>query len=116
MMVNGKYPRNVIIYQLTRVADGGGGHYTKWTQTGVSRAAIGTLSGSEYLQAQALQNLLSHRILMPFRDDIREEDRVVDEYGREYRVKAIINVNNRNKELEIHADSGVALVQEASAP
>lgn len=108
-MVKGKYPQKVTLEKKDRVADGGGGWVVTWVRYGQSRCWIGTLSGSELLQAQQLQNPYSYRIGMPYRKDIQPDHRLTDEAGKRYNIRSVIDVNNLGKYLEIVADSGVAI-------
>ena len=108
-MVRGKYPQKVILERKDRTSDGAGGWVVTWVRYGLSRCWIGTLSGSEQLRSMQLENPFSYRIGMPYRSDVQPDHRLTDEQGKRYNIRAVNNVNNLNKYLEIVAESGVAI-------
>jgi SPP1 family predicted phage head-tail adaptor len=107
-MIRGKYPHKVILERPVNTADGAGGVTVVWQRYGQSRCYIGTLSGSEILQQQALQNPRTYKIGMPYREGVEPTHRLTDEKGTRYNIRAVMDVNGLGKILEILAESGVA--------
>lgn len=90
--------------------DGGGGQGDPWaaaTTVATLRACITPLRGRERLQAQQLEAGVTHRILLRYRPGVTARQRL--RYGaRVFNIRAVINVEERNRWLEILAEEGVA--------
>lgn len=69
---------------------------------GTMRASIEPLRGREMLQAQQVNAETTHRIRARHRKDIRTSDRLTKD-GRVFEIESILNVDERNRELEIMA-------------
>lgn len=63
-------------------------------------ASIEPLSGKEYLEANKESNEITHRIRIRYTQGITNDMRIVYK-NRVFDIQSIINVNERNKELQI---------------
>jgi SPP1 family predicted phage head-tail adaptor len=95
------------IQRQVSVSDGMGGQAIQWIDLATIRAQVVPLSGSEVVQAMQLQASITHRIYMRYRADLTPADRIVMR-GQPLQVRAIINVEMRNRWLELACDQGVA--------
>jgi len=106
-MYAGRLNKRINIEREIRSSDGAGGSNSTWSQIKSIFAEIKPVSGREVVNSQRLQAQLTHKIIVRFTTDIRPSDRI--EYnGRFFNIRAIINVEEQNKWLEIMADEGVA--------
>lgn len=92
----------------TLASDSGGGGTYPWDVTkATARAYIKPLSGREQLHAMQLESPVTHKIVMRYVSGITADMRV--ELGSRYfNIRAVINVEERNRWLEIMAEEGVA--------
>jgi len=103
--------RDVVAFErATRTGDGFGGITQTWaTISGApTRAYVKPLSGREVYESQRVEAHASVMIAVRYFSDIRERDRVTIG-GREYNIRHIRNVENRNRWLEIRLEEGVAV-------
>ena len=103
----GKLRHQITIEREQPVSDGAGGSYLTWATVATPRAFVDPMSGGERLQAMRLEATITHRIYIRYRDDIRTGDRINFD-GRLMQIRAPIDLEERNRWLEIHADEGVA--------
>lgn len=100
--------RNRITIQREQfVADGMGGGAHTWSNYATIRAFIKPMSGNERLYSQRLEAEVTHRIFIRYRDDLRTSDRILFR-GRTMQIRALINLEEANRFIEIYADEGVA--------
>lgn len=95
------------IQRKVAVSDGIGGQTVTWLTIGSIRGYVKPLSGREALQAMQMQASITHRIYARYRADMTPADRLVMR-GQPLQVRAVINVEMKNRWLEIACDSGVA--------
>jgi SPP1 family predicted phage head-tail adaptor len=100
--------REPVEFQEMQTVDIGGGaterqFVTKFTTRGYMKP----MSGSERLYAERLDAQTRNRLVIRYRADVTESDRVIIR-GRAYQVRFISNVEFRNRWLEIDLDGGVA--------
>jgi len=86
---------------------GGGASAITYTNRANVRGAFKPMSGSERLYAERLDATTRNRLVIRYRSDLTESDRVIIR-GRAYQIRSIINTEFRNKFLEIDLDGGVA--------
>ena len=103
----GKLRNPIQIERLALTPDGTGGNSQTWAVNKNLKAFIKTVSGGEYLHSQRLEARLSHRIYIRYTADILNTDRVVYK-GRYFQIRAIINIEEQNKWIELHCEEGVA--------
>lgn len=103
----GKLRHTITIEREQSTSDGAGGSYLTWTTVATPRAFIKPMSGGERLQAMRLEATVTHRIFIRYRDDLLTSDRI-NFNGRLMQIRALINLEERNRWIEIYADEGVA--------
>lgn len=103
----GKLRHTITIEREQSTPDGAGGSYLTWTTVATPRAFIKPMSGGERLQAMRLEATVTHRIFIRYRDDLLTSDRI-NYNGRLMQIRALINLEERNRWIEIYADEGVA--------
>ena len=101
----GKLRHSVIVERESSVSDGYGGTAITWATQASFRAFVKPTSGTERLFAQRLDATITHRIYCRYRTDIITSDRI-NFNGRLMQIKAIINIEEQNRWLEIHAVEG----------
>ena len=95
------------IQRKLAVSDGIGGQAVTWVTLSNTRGDVRPLSGREALQAMQLQASLTHRIYIRYRADLTPADRILMR-GEPLQIRAIVNIEMRNRWLELACDSGVA--------
>lgn len=95
------------IQRKVAVSDGMGGQAIQWIDLATVRGDVRPLSGRESVQAMQLQASLTHRIYIRYRADLTPADRLVMR-GQPLQIRAIVNIEMRNRWLELACDSGVA--------
>ena len=95
------------IQRKVAVSDGMGGQAIQWIDLATIKAQVVPLSGREAVQAMQLQASITHRVYMRYRADLTPADRIVMR-GQPLQIRAIINVEMRNRWLELACDAGVA--------
>lgn len=106
-ITSGMLREPLTIQRQVSVSDGIGGQAIQWIDLATIRAQVVPLSGREIVQAMQLQASITHRIYMRYRADLTPADRIVMR-GQPLQVRAIINVEMRNRWLELACDQGVA--------
>jgi len=106
-ITTGKLRTSAQLQRLTNTPDGGGGFTTSWATYATVRTWFRPLSGSERMRADRLEATTRNRVIMRYRADVRPADRVVAE-GREYQIRAIIDLELRKKFIELDLDAGAA--------
>lgn len=106
----GTLRERVTIQQESRAADGGGGAALTWAAiTGGTdiAARVEPLSGRESLHAMAMEAQVSHRVTIRYLAGIVAGMRVL--YGsRALNIRAAINIDERDRFIELACDEGVA--------
>jgi len=97
----------ITIQRKMAASDGMGGQAIQWVSLSTTRAYVKPLSGREALQAMQLQASVTHRIMIRYRSDLTTADRILMR-GKPLQIRAIINVEMRNRWLELSCDEGVA--------
>lgn len=109
-LTSGKLRHKIILQRETKTEDNTGGFASVWadykTLYGLIEPVTSSLSAGEQLHAKQLESRISHRIYMRYFTDIKTDDRL-SYNDREMQIRAIINVDERNKWLELHAQEGV---------
>jgi SPP1 family predicted phage head-tail adaptor len=100
--------RTPVEIQRQQTVDLGGG------ATEITYSAIHTtmgymkpISGNERLYAERVDAQTKNRLVIRYRADLTESDRLVMR-GRAYNIRALINLEFRDRWWEIHLDGGVA--------
>ena len=106
----GKLRHRLTIQQSRRIGDGGGGSEGSWDdpiKVATVWGSVKPLSGNERLRAMQLEARVSHRITIRYRTGITTAMRVL--FGtRLFNIRAVLNLDERNRWLDIMAEEGVA--------
>lgn len=103
----GKLRSSITVERAVSVADGQGGSSITWATYATIPAFVNPISGTERVYAMRLESTITHRIYIRYRDDLLTSDRITIG-SRKFQIKAILNVEERNKWLEIDAVEGEA--------
>lgn len=95
------------IQRKLATSDGMGGEAIQWITLAIIRGDVRPLSGREAVQAMQLQASLTHRVYIRYRADLTPADRLVMR-GQPLQIRAIVNMEMKNRWLELACDSGVA--------
>ena len=97
----------ISVQRPDKTPDGAGGSSQTWPTVASIRAYIKPISGGERLQALRLESDITTRIFVRYGLDVLPSDRI--EYdGRLFVIKAILNLEEANKWLEIYTVEGQA--------
>lgn len=102
----GKLRDLVTVERKTTARDTDGGERVVWADVGDQWASIEPLSGREFFAAQQAQSELVVKIRMRYPSDVRAEDRITYA-GVNYNVGAVMNIENRNREIVCMCSQGV---------
>jgi SPP1 family predicted phage head-tail adaptor len=89
----------------TPVADAGGGATSSWSDLATLSAAIQPLSGGEASISGAIRHGVSHEVTIRYRPGVHTGQRLVFD-GRIFRIRAILNPEERNRFLKILCEEG----------
>lgn len=103
----GALRHQIVVQREQNTSDSAGGNSLAWVDYATIRANIKPVSGSERLHSMRLQANISHRIFIRYRDDLRTDDRIVYK-NRPMQIRAIINLEEMNRWIEIYAEEGPA--------
>lgn len=100
--------REPLVFQRRQTqSDGMGGTDLDWVTLFSTKGDVRPLSGREYLMGMQREASVSHRIFIRYREDLLPSDRVTMR-GKPMQIIAIINVEMRNRWLELQCLEGVA--------
>jgi len=85
--------------------DAAGGRSLVWGTIASPRCFIKPVGGGERFYSMRLEANISHRIYLRYRSDLLPSDRI-NYNGRLMQIRALINIEERNKWLEIYAEEG----------
>jgi SPP1 family predicted phage head-tail adaptor len=91
----------------TLTSDGKGGQAVAWQTLFTTYGEVMPLSGREQMFAMKLEGRITHRMYIRYRADLSEVDRVVVR-NEAYQIRAVINIEMRNRWLELLCEQGVA--------
>lgn len=107
----GHFRHRITFQEQVETPDGGGGYDLSWqniAEMPTVWARIIPLSGSERLAAQRLESRITHRIRIRYRAGITPDLRAAFK-GRTFNIRAVINVEEKNRFLDLLAEEGVAV-------
>lgn len=100
--------REPLVFQRRQTqSDGMGGQDLDWVDLFSTNGDVRPLSGREALTGMQREASVSHRIFIRYRDGLLPSDRIVMR-GNPMQIIAIINVEMRNRWLELQCLQGVA--------
>jgi SPP1 family predicted phage head-tail adaptor len=88
-------------------SDGIGGTSLEWNDLFHTKADVRPLSGREALMGMQREASVTHRIFIRYREDLLPSDRIIMR-TKPMQIIAIINVEMRNRWLELQCLEGVA--------
>ena len=88
--------------------DGAGGLLVEWVTYAEVRAFVAPVSSRERMFSERIEPVITHRIVIRYRDDIDAADRIVWR-GHEMRIEPPRNIEARDRWLEFDAEMGVAV-------
>lgn len=103
----GMLKRRVSLQRKTDTPDGSGGVTVAWTQYAQPYAMIKPKQGSEKLHADRLDATGLSTVLMRYRSDVLESDKLVFR-GKDYQIRSIVNIEEADRFLELTIERGVA--------
>ena len=103
-----RFRHRVTLQSESLVADGGGGGGAPvWSDQATIWADIQPISGREILHSQMLQVRVTHRIITRYRAGVTTAMRLA-KGARLFNIRAVINMEERNRYLEIMCEEGAA--------
>ncbi len=100
----------IVVQAESPSVDAGGGQLDPWatpTDFATLRAAVVPLSGREAVKAMQMEDSVSHKITCRYKAGITAKMRVKFR-DRFFNIRAVINIEEANRFLEIMADENVA--------
>ena len=104
----GMLRHKIELQRQQRTPDGIGGFEVVWETYLTTFAYIAPLSGTESLVGMQIQDSVTHRIYMRYKDGILAEDRVLFQ-GRTFNIRSVLDLEERRRYIEMRAEEGVAL-------
>ena len=96
----GKLDKRVTLQSATEARDGHGQAIPIWSDVATVWAVIDPIRGREYFAAQQVSAETTHRVTIRWRSGVSPKWRVV--YGsRTFRIESVINVRERNEQIEL---------------
>ena len=112
----GQLRHKIEIQAQSETRDAGGGMTLVWTKIANSSgdanewASIEPLSGSELIRGMQLQSPVTHRITIRYRKDLSYLTQYKVVHGsRIFNIKALRNLGERNRYIEMLAEEGTAV-------
>ena len=107
--------RRIELQRKTSTPDGAGGSTKGFETYDTVFAEWRPLSGKDRLQAEQIQSAVGYRVLIRFKPSptnpqapfVKAEDRILYK-GRPYNIRAVIDVEDRRRWLELDVESGVS--------
>jgi SPP1 family predicted phage head-tail adaptor len=96
----GKLRHRITIEETTETQDADGSVIENWSAFATVQSSIEPISGREYFAAQTTQADMTHRINLRYVAGVKPKMRV--KFGsRIFDILSVINVNERNRELQL---------------
>ena len=99
--------KRVTLQSLSLTADGGGGAARGWQDVATLWAEVVPLRGAESLQAEKVTAEITHLLRLRYRSDVTPDKRLLLG-GRALNIRAVLNVGERGRELEVYCEEGAA--------
>lgn len=103
----GKLRNSIIIERETDTPNDSGGQDIVWATYKSLKAFIKPKSGTERVRGMKLESPLTHSIFIRYTADILPDDRVNFD-GRYMQIRAVVNIEERNRWIELSCEEGVA--------
>tara|TARA_R110001592_G_scaffold65538_1_gene200996 strand:+ start:205 stop:564 length:360 start_codon:yes stop_codon:yes gene_type:complete len=104
----------ITIQNATETSDSAGGFTQTYSNTANIFASISPVKGSEQYsdgsQGMQIENPITHEIFIRYRDDITISNASKIVFGsREFNIRTILNLEEKNRFLKIEAEENVAI-------
>lgn len=96
----GKLRHRVEIRRATEARDDFGGVVQSWTLVAKRWASVDPLRGRERFAAQQVQADVTHKVRLRYTESLMPTDRIVHD-GRTFEIGAVLNVSERDREMEL---------------
>lgn len=103
----GKLRNAITIERETDTPNDSGGQNITWSTHKSVKAFIKPKSGTERVRGMQLESPLTHSIFIRYTADVLPTDRI-NFKGRYMQIRAVINIEERNRWLELACEEGVA--------
>lgn len=103
----GKLRHTIELQAQTETPDGFGGVTLAWATYAMPKAYIKALGGTQRIMAEGLANPVQFRAFIRYRADVLPAHRALYD-GRLFDIKAVYDVEERRRWLEIELTEGVA--------
>lgn len=108
MLINaGKYRHSIVIQEPTKSTDAWGGEINTWSNFATVRAKKRPLRGRELIAAQAEQSETEVMFYIRYLSGVDRSMRIVHD-SKYYDITSVVNVDERNRELEISTKTGMS--------
>ena len=111
-MTIGKMNRRLHFQTQSRTSDGGGSQSVRFSDNFQTFGQIIPKTGTEKLFGDQLEENITHIIKIRYRTDVSHKNRIQyrpdSNTTRTFNIKRVLNVNDRNKYLNIQCVEGVA--------
>ncbi|CAN8139674.1 putative Phage head-tail adaptor, SPP1 family [uncultured Thiomicrorhabdus sp.] len=101
----GDLRHSVTFQEMQTIEDGIGGRSKVWVDVKTLKCKVKPLNGKERLFADRIESNTTHKIICRYNPLINSKLRAVFK-GRVMQIKSVINIDERNKWLEIHSVEG----------
>jgi SPP1 family predicted phage head-tail adaptor len=101
----GMMRHSVTIQALQTTTDPTGGRVATWTDIATVKAKVTPISGSEVYTAMRLDTRITHKVMIRYRSDVSAVNRLIFK-GRVLNITAAINIEERDRWLELHCTEG----------
>lgn len=98
--------RVAIEKNMGNINDGGGNTVANWQPVAQTWAEVKPINGYERTIAEQRGEEITHKVKMRYRSDIKKDKHRINFGGRILRIEYIINVDERNIELELQCKEG----------
>lgn len=106
----GKLRKRVSLQRISKVPDGGGGYDTSWSEYAQAWAWVKPLSGAEQLVGMQLEASITHDVIIRHRDGVTAADKIVLENSRELNILSVIDIEERNRWLQLRCQEGAGFL------
>lgn len=103
----GKLRHRAELQQKVQTPDGSGGYDTQWVEVRTIWAEIKPVSAVQTFEFMRSDTIVTHEIRVRYADDIGTDKRLVHR-GRAFRIKGVLNPDERNRWLDLMVEEGVA--------
>jgi len=97
----------VELQAISKTPDAAGNLSITWDTYATVRGHVRPISGTERVMAERIDAITRVRAVIRYNPAVKEGDRAIID-GRAHQIRAALNLEYRNKWLELHLEAGVA--------